>query len=315
MSGASSKTSPRSADRFGKLAASRGSAGASPSRSMFPVFRHLAGCGMGVSIGRFQSKCSRQWASSRSRIVQPEMCAARFGARVRRRRDQEADRQHVLKLPSRDGAGLAELVGIEGLVHHVAAPERDDLARLGQPLAACARCRRFATSRCAASSSRRRCPARSCAEAVILCSRFCGNVICVLLRRARAASLAGAAPKAKPFQQRIARQPIGAVQSRAARFADGVQTRQARLADLVRIHAADHVMRRGMNRDQILRQVDVELIAQLRQLRKALAEFLGRQMPHVEKHVREIRLADLLDDGPADDVARRQLGRPGDNRA
>ena len=75
----------------------------------------------------------------------------------------------------------------------------------------------------------------------------------------------------------------------------------------VGVDAADHVVRRGVDRDQVLRRVDLELIDELGELREALAELGRRQVPHVEEHVREVRLADLLDDRPADDVARREL--------
>src|SRR5947207_7791565 len=62
------------------------------------------------------------------RIIQSIVRAARLGARVRRRRDQEASGEHVLQLPAADGR-VVDFGGVEYLVHDVAAPERDDLAR------------------------------------------------------------------------------------------------------------------------------------------------------------------------------------------
>ncbi len=43
------------------------------------------------------------------------------------------------------------------------------------------------------------------------------------------------------------------------------------------------------------------------QLRKTLAELLGRQMAHVKINVRVMRLANPIDDRPADNIPRRQL--------
>src|SRR5207244_6983381 len=62
------------------------------------------------------------------------MRAARFGPRIAGGRDQETRRQHVLEFPAGDGGLGADLGGVEGLIHHVAAPERDNFARLRQPL-------------------------------------------------------------------------------------------------------------------------------------------------------------------------------------
>ena len=121
------------------------------------------------------------------------------------------------------------------------------------------------------------------------------------------------AAEGEAFDQRIARQPIGAVQSAATRFAHGVQARQARPPCRIAIHAADHVVGRRVDGDQILRRVDLELLQQLGQLREARSERLGRQMPHIQIDVREIRLADLLDDRPAHDIARRPARRSHDS--
>src|SRR5687767_11350336 len=90
-------------------------------------------------------------------------------------------------------------------------------------------------------------------------------------------------------------------------LANRIQAAQARLSELIRLYATDHVMRRWVNRDRILRQVNLKFIAQPRKLRETLAELFGWQVAHVEKDMREVRPADLFDDRPADDVARREL--------
>src|SRR5205814_169519 len=68
-------------------------------------------------------------------IVQSVMRASRFGAGISRRRDEEAGGQHVLEFPTRDGGGGADFGWAESLIHHIPAPEGDDLARLGKPIA------------------------------------------------------------------------------------------------------------------------------------------------------------------------------------
>lgn len=72
----------------------------------------------------------------------------------------------------------------------------------------------------------------------------------------------------------------------------------------VAIDAADHVVRCGLDGDEIVGGVDVELFQELRELREACFEGAGGEVADVEIDVREIRFADLGDDRPADDVAR-----------
>src|SRR4029079_18377854 len=71
--------------------------------------------------------------------------------------------------------------------------------------------------------------------------------------------------------------------------------------------AADHIVRSGMNWDQILCRINLKLLTQSAELRKPIAELIGGQVSCIEEDVGEVGLANLLDDGPADDVARRQL--------
>jgi len=117
---------------------------------------------------------------------------------------------------------------------------------------------------------------------------------------------AGAGAEDQPFQQRIARQPIGAVQPEqlASPIDISGETRSARQ---IRIDAADHVMRRGMDRIRSLLTSMSNSSQSLASCGKSLAELRRGEMTHVEKDVRVMRLANLLDDRAADDVARRKL--------
>src|SRR5258708_6952917 len=83
----------------------------------------------------------------------------------------------------------------------------------------------------------------------------------------------------------------------AAGLADCVESRQRRAAEIIGIDAADHVMRRGMDRDQIFRGIDFELFEQLGELREAFEKLGGGEMARVEIDVSVVGLADLLDDG------------------
>src|SRR5947207_793533 len=68
-------------------------------------------------------------------VIETVMRSARFAAGVGGRGDEETRCEHVLQLPTRDGAGGSQLGDVEGFVHHVAAPERDDFAGFVEALA------------------------------------------------------------------------------------------------------------------------------------------------------------------------------------
>ncbi len=68
------------------------------------------------------------------RMICARMHAARLGPAIRGRRDQRRNRQHVLQLPPGQRPRLRCLM-VEHLVHHIPAPERNDLTRLDQPVA------------------------------------------------------------------------------------------------------------------------------------------------------------------------------------
>ena len=97
------------------------------------------------------------------------------------------------------------------------------------------------------------------------------------------------------------------MQAGGAGFADGVETVERVAAEFVGLHAADHVVGGGMDGDEVLADVDVEFVHELGELGEALAEFFGGQVANIQENVGEMGLADLFDDGAADDVARGEL--------
>ena len=109
------------------------------------------------------------------------------------------------------------------------------------------------------------------------------------------------------LQQRVAAEPVGAVQAGRGDLAAGVEIPDVRPGRGVRLDAADHVVGARPDGDQVVTDVDVEALAQLADQRESLGEVLLVDMPHVEVDVGRVGLAHLLEDRPADHVARGQL--------
>ena len=76
------------------------------------------------------------------------------------------------------------------------------------------------------------------------------------------------------FEQRIARQPIRAVQTGAGHFADRVKPGQTGRAVHVGLDSAALIMRRRHDRDRLLRHVDPEAQAGLVNVRETLLQEL-----------------------------------------
>ena len=108
------------------------------------------------------------------------------------------------------------------------------------------------------------------------------------------------------FQQRIARQPVGAVQPRAGHLAHGVKPGDLRLAVHVRHHAAALVMRRRHDRDRLLGDVDAVAQAGLVDVRETVDDEPRRLVRDVQQHVIGAALLHLAVNGAGHDVARRQ---------
>ena len=116
------------------------------------------------------------------------------------------------------------------------------------------------------------------------------------------------------FQQRIARQPVRAVQAGAGDFADGIKAGDLRLAIHIRQHAAALVMRRRHDRDRFLGDVDAVLQAGLVNVRKTFDDEARRLVRDVEQHVIRAALLHLAVDRARHDVARRERFRADDTR-
>ena len=78
------------------------------------------------------------------------------------------------------------------------------------------------------------------------------------------------------LQQRIARQPVRAMQPRAGRFAHRKQSRDVRLAIHVRHHAAALIMRRRHHGNRLLRDVNAVAQARFVNVRKPLDDEVRR---------------------------------------
>jgi len=103
--------------------------------------------------------------------------------------------------------------------------------------------------------------------------------------------LRGSRPKDQPLQQRIRRQPVGAVHSSAGCLARRVKPRQTGAAAQVRLDAAHQIMRRWPHRNNIPRQVERVLRQKRADAGKALVNVEAVQVPHIEMH--QPRLAGL----------------------
>ena len=114
--------------------------------------------------------------------------------------------------------------------------------------------------------------------------------------------------KHQALEQRIARQPIGAMQSGERCFADRVEMIDVGPSADVAHHAAASVMRRRNDRDRLLCHVDAEFEALRVDRRKVLANEGSRLVRNVEIHAIETAFLDLEIDRAGDDVARRELG-------
>ncbi len=127
---------------------------------------------------------------------------------------------------------------------------------------------------------------------------------------------AGAAPEDDGLEQRVAAEPVGAVDAHAGALAGGVEPGQPGASVDVRVDAAHGVVLHRLDRDGLLDGVDAfEVDGDVADARQALQDLLGAQVPQVEVHVvlaaDAAALVDLGGDGPRGDVARRQLHRLG----
>ena len=114
----------------------------------------------------------------------------------------------------------------------------------------------------------------------------------------------------QPFEQRIARQPIRAMQPVAGHFADGIKAWQGRSAVHVRLDAAALIMRSRDHRNRLLRHIDPETETGFVNVRETLFQELGRPVCDIEENALRARAFDLRINRPGHDIARgeRTLG-------
>ena len=110
----------------------------------------------------------------------------------------------------------------------------------------------------------------------------------------------------KRLHQRIGRQAVRAVKTGTRALADSREPLDRRNAVRRRLDAATCVVRRGDDRNQILRHVDPELHALVVDVREARHQVRAALLPDVEEHAVVARPLHLGVDGPRHDVARRQ---------
>ena len=125
--------------------------------------------------------------------------------------------------------------------------------------------------------------------------------------------VAGARAEHGALEQRVRREPVGAVHARAGDLAHGVEVRHARASGQVGRHPAHQVVRRGLHRDRLARPVVAALPHRRIDRRKAGREerrrllARGAEPGHVEQHGLAVLRRHHLGDRPRHDIARGEL--------
>ena len=110
------------------------------------------------------------------------------------------------------------------------------------------------------------------------------------------------------FEQRVAGQPVGAVQAGAGGLAGGVEAGNVGARVQVGDDAAAGVVRRRDDRDGVAGDVDAQFGAARQDVREVLPQEFRRLVRDVEVHAIQAALLHLEVDGAGDDVARREFG-------
>ena len=108
------------------------------------------------------------------------------------------------------------------------------------------------------------------------------------------------------FEQRVARQPVRPVQTRAGDLADRIKTGDFSFAIDVREHAAALIMRCRHNGDRLPGDVHAVAQAGLINVRKPFADELRRLVRDVKQHVVGAALFHFTVDGARHDIAQRE---------
>src|SRR4029077_20316333 len=108
------------------------------------------------------------------------------------------------------------------------------------------------------------------------------------------------------FQERIARQPIGSVQTGASHFADGKKPPQSRGAINICTNTSTLIMSGGNDRNRLDCDINPETQTALINVRKTLLNEVCRFPSDIEIHAGRTGTLHFCIDGPSDNVAGRQ---------
>ena len=115
-------------------------------------------------------------------------------------------------------------------------------------------------------------------------------------------------PEHQAFEQRVGRQPVGAVEPRLGHFARGIEPGRIGTAVDIHQHPAAGIMLRGDDGDRLRRDVDAQPDELVVDVGEMLTDELGRLVADVEVDEIEPVALDLIVDRARDDVARGKLG-------
>ena len=207
-------------------------------------------------------------SSSRWEIL-PEVSAAALLAAQRRSRDESRDREQI-EVPPAVGVRRRSIVAPCALARTPPRarrrPRLQSRARVrNRPTARHIRSRTAAVSERAASEQEDCGLGGSSSARRLQPSVFNAGRLRRLLHR-----LGGARAEHQPFEQRVARQAVGAVDTRAGSLARGEQARQGRAAPFVGVDAAHEVVRGRTDWNRIRREIEPDLPAHRGDGRKPL---------------------------------------------
>ena len=118
--------------------------------------------------------------------------------------------------------------------------------------------------------------------------------------------LRGASPEYQPFEQRVARQAVGAVDPGAGGFTCGEESGNGGAAPLVGVDAPHQIVGGGADRDRIGRQIESHVATHRGDSREPLVNARAIQMRERQEHGTACLLG-LPHDAARDDIARRQI--------
>ena len=231
---------------------------------------------------------TKRGTAPRRMTVRPrQRSSSRSGKSSREWQPRDSVRSHAACAMSVATVTRFAQLEVGGLGRHALDQRRERLehaGRLGEALVGAAHRRRRAAWRRAVRATRRRAPSALSASARRRPRR-------TRVREARPASARRASArtirreKTSPSSSELRRETVRAVQPARGDLAGRVEAGNARAAVDVDAHAADDVVRRRRDREQVAREVVARLGARLPDRREARAQVLLAEMTRVEPHV------------------------------